>query len=584
MVLNSYPSTLNTQTGWEGRAGTPPAPSIGGPETKMAPPPRGCSQIFSSWAPATIQMAGVQEMPDAHLPAESEGDTESAGVTESASEPAPSSLFSVPSSALQRGPKERPHLRIKDHAIELCSNDKRDGSRCRHLEECMFPRFLSLDCGETDDFCMGWNVRNPGRTYIEALHLRDFLKSTEAILSEKNGASLRGSDKRGLNSNTSSQPKKLSHPSISKKIKVETDARVADSSRLSQEYLGGMEGKRTWLLQNSHSVHAKKEASTYDKALDDLISSEIDLVSSRRAMRINDQSIPLYFNEDDEMKRLMNLVKPLPGFSPPNLESSGRVVSPIEAACETIDEHQVSSRKAMSSGTPSTMPDFHSHVVDTNGNKDDTCKSEPDERIDPGPIVSNDTVIPHQSPNESPLPPRENAHHANRISKTRQSSRHLTSEYPLHEGKEAALAANKLIESFRRNRRNVWAQKHIHEKVYTCAWCPASRASFTKAGTSLIFQFGVVRDNIVSEKDNSSCLHDGASTDALIQCLECNLVGCAPNLLNKGSGGKVAQHAMLHFLMSGHRFGELCVVRSRIWSTHRSHLDLSRHFPWAFIS
>ena len=509
------------------------------------PPPRGCSQIFSSWTPATIQMAGVQEMPDAHLPAESEGDAASVGVTESASEPAPSSLFSVPS-AMQRGPKERPHLRKKNHVIELCSNDNRDGSRCRHLEECMFPRFLSLDCGEIDDFCMGWNVRNPGRTYIEALHLRDFLKSTEAILSEKNGASLRGSGKRGLNSNTSSQPKKLSHPSTSKKIKVETDARVADSGRLSQAYLGGMEGKRTWHLQNSHSIHAKKEASTYDKALDDLISSEIDLVSSRRAMRINDQSIPLYFNEDDELKRLMNLVKPLPGFSPPNLESSGRVVSPI------------SNRKAMSSGTPSTLPDFHSHVVDINGNKDDTCKSEPGERIDPGPIVSNDTVIPHRSPNESPLPPRENAHHANRISKTRQSSLHLQSEYPLHEGKEAALAANKLIESFRRNRRNVWAQKHIHEKAYTCAWCPASRASFTKAGTSLIFQFGVVRDNIVSEKDNSSCLHDGASGDALIQCLECNLVGCAPNLLNKGSGGKVAQHAMLHFLMSGHRFGELC--------------------------
>ena len=523
----------------------------------MAAPPSGCSQIFSSWTPATIQMAGLQEMPDAHLPTDS-GDTASAGVTDSASEPAPSSLFWVPSSALERGPKERPHLRIKDHAIELCSIDSRDVSRCRHLEECMFPRFLSLDCEQIDNFRMGWNVKNPGRTYIEALHLRDFLKSPETILSEKNRASLRGSGKRGLNSNTSSQPKKLSHSSISKKIKVDTDARVADSARLSQAYLGGMEGKRTWLLQNGHSIHAKKEASTYDEVLDDLISSEIDLVSLRRAMRLNDQSIPLYFYEDDDLESLMNLVKPLPGFSPPILDSSGRVVSPIEAAGKIIDDHQVSNEKLMSSGTPSALSDFHSHVVDINGNKDDTCYSKPDGRIDPGPIVIDDTVIPPQSPNESPLQPRENPHHAHRMYKTRQSSRHLKSECPLHEGKEAALAANKLIESFRHNRRNVWAQKHRNEKTYTCAWCPASRASFTNAGTSLKFQFGVIRDSIVSEKDNNSCLQDGASGDALIQCLECNLVGCAPNLLNKGSSGKVVQHAMLHFLMSGHRFGELC--------------------------
>lgn len=504
----------------------------------MAPP---SSQIVSSWAPATIQMAGVQEMPGAHL------STESAGETESASEPAPSSLPSVPH--MQRGPKKQ------DPAIKVCSNlIDRDASRCRHLEECMFPRFLSLDCKQIDDFCMGWNVKNPERTYIEALHLREFLKTPETIITKKNGGSSIGIGKRGLNNS--------SLRSISKKIKVESDARVADSCRLSQAYLGGIEGRRTWLLQNSHNFQAKKDAVTYDEALDGLISSEIDLVSLRRAMRLHDQSVPLFSYEDDDLKRLMNLVKPLPVFSLPRLGSSDRVASSIEAVDTIIGGDQVSNEKTMSSSTPAALSDFASHVMDINGNKNDTYKS------DPGPVVSNDIVIP-QSPNESPLQPGEdvltsNTQHAQRVAKTRQLSHRLKSNFKcsLHKGKEAALAANKLIESFRRNRRKFYG----NEKAYTCAWCPASNVPSTKSRTSFNSQFGVIRDSIISDKDNS-CLHYGASGDALIQCLECNLVGCAPNVLNRGGSGKT-QHAMLHFLMSGHRFGELCRGTISYESTH----------------
>ena len=152
-------------------------------------PTSGCSMV-SSWAPATIHTDGVQEMPAALRPMESEGDSASAVVTGFASEPGPSSS-SVPTNAMQSGPNVRPRLKVQNPEIEPCTNliDRRHASRCRHLEECMFPRFLSLDCKHIDNFCMGLNVKNPGRTYIEALHLRDFLKDPNMIISENDGHS-----------------------------------------------------------------------------------------------------------------------------------------------------------------------------------------------------------------------------------------------------------------------------------------------------------------------------------------------------------------------------------------------------------
>jgi hypothetical protein len=466
--------------------------------------------MVSSWAPATIQMAGVREMADAHRPIESEGDSASGGVTGCASNPAPSSS-SVSSYAMQRGPKVRPHLQVKGPGIKPCLNliDRRNASRCRHLEECMFPRFLSLDGKHIDHFCMGLNVKNPGRTYIEALHLKEFLKNPKMILSDKIGHSSRASGKRGRNDETSSHPNKSLHFSSSKKIHFDSDPRVPDNGRLSQAYLGGIEGKRAWILQNRQNIHTKKYPS-YDEAMDDLISSEIH-------MRLRDQTVSLNFDDDDNFKRLMNLVKPSPGFISPCLDSSSRDISPIEAADKIIDGNQF----AMSSGTPDALSDFSSNIRDNNGNENDTHKSSSDEKIDLGPVASNANF-----------------------------------EWALYEGKKVSLAANKLVESFRRNRKTIWANKHGNEKkAYKCAWCPASSASFDKAGTSFNFQFGVIRENIISEEDNS-CMDHEESGDALIQCLECNLVGCAPNVLNRGSSDKT-QHAMLHFLMSGHRLGEL---------------------------
>ena len=76
-----------------------------------------------------------------------------------------------------------------------------DASRCPHLEECMFPRFLSLDCKQMDDFCLGCvednpNVKRLGRIYIEALHLQAFLKDPHTIeLEKKRSSSMKGNGK-----------------------------------------------------------------------------------------------------------------------------------------------------------------------------------------------------------------------------------------------------------------------------------------------------------------------------------------------------------------------------------------------------
>lgn len=121
----------------------------------------------------------------------------------------------------------------------------------------------------------------------------------------------------------------------------------------------------------------------------------------------------------------------------------------------------------------------------------------------------------------------------------------------VHEGKDASFAANKMLSLFRQNRRKFWS--HSNKSELKCAWCPSS-VEASKNHPAAHQEFGVIKDSRVSNK----LVHCGneltslASGDNLIQCLECDLVGCRSGFV----GGK--SHAMLHFLMSGHKYGVSC--------------------------
>ena len=159
------------------------------------------------------------------------------------------------------------------------------------------------------------DAKNLGRMYIEALHLKDFLKAPETIMSERIDALAR-EYKRSWNTSQSS------------------NAHLTDGCHLSQAFLGGFEGKRTRLLKNSLHLHAKQEPNTFDKALDALISSEINQLSLQRAMRLHDQSTSTThsFSDDYDLKQLMNLVKP----PHPRLDSFGCKLFLTKAADKTI--------------------------------------------------------------------------------------------------------------------------------------------------------------------------------------------------------------------------------------------------------
>ena len=93
----------------------------------------------------------------------------------------------------------------------------------------------------------------------------------------------------------------------------------------------------------------------------------------------------------------------------------------------------------------------------------------------------------------------------------------------IQEGRAQIMAANLLLESFRRTRR-----QYLSNKVFKCAWCDST----DKTGTGV------------------KC----CSGDSLIKCLECDLIGCGSSL-SRDRGCK-KQHIMLHFLVSGHRYGK----------------------------
>ena len=82
------------------------------------------------------------------------------------------------------------------------------------------------------------------------------------------------------------------------------------------------------------------------------------------------------------------------------------------------------------------------------------------------------------------------------------------------EGKEASLAANNLLESFRRNRRAFLRDQKLNSgKAFTCAWCPTNCIQSNKAKEkSSNLESGVIQNDCASSELDK----DGFMTDALI--------------------------------------------------------------------
>lgn len=416
-----------------------------------------------------------------------------------------------------------PHALVKeldDHGIirDPVPFSHNDASRCPHLEECMFPRFLSLDSKQMDDFCMGCvednpNVKSLGRIYIESLHFKEFLKNSQTIRSEKILSKMKANGKRLREP----KPLPISKRSPSSPSNQQVKEKNEELYNLSQAYFGGLEGRRAWFRYSIHDSGNRGERS----GLSGNFSNEIDfnyrmtVLSSDVMLEKSDVLSASFPNDTLLPDTVMNAI-------------------PISQSSDNGDTTHLGNESIHASSKLSPL---------VNG-----CKNTDS-------IMKNDASTSPASPelsNES-FPKLKNVEV--NFSPTKHSQLVKSNfESALREGKDAALKANQLLESFRCNRRKYWANKRQSKgKVPQCLWCP-------NVDLSSEIQFGVIRENVHVAASTSFCddersaIHRRMTGDSLIQCLECGLVGCAPILPNK-ENGVCQQHAMLHFLVSGHRFG-----------------------------
>ena len=549
---------------------------------------------------------------------------------------------------------------------DLSPPPRRHNAVCSHLEDLMFPKFLSLDCNQLDEFCMGrvTDATNVGRTFIEALHLKDFLKDTDTLTKEYN--------KKGRNKRAS--PSRS--PSKKKSCGVDT---VADEKALSQTFWGGLEGKRTLILSNSdrgiaatysqimlpqfrssqdcdpilQELQAKKlllDAESSDEALDILLNSELRLRSLRKTFKLHDKTA-MFDNYvcntsddalpplDDEFKVLEDLAKSLPNTQPPTIQNTpqGAVTADannVEKSTEAYNAPLVSSLTSEQPTTTINEPtDVEKKVIEIASQEKTTREAEQvvtivakpsstseeptallsqqtgsstpmeveekaTEITSPKIIISDENKFVVGQPSETkaittPAVENENpqdqlaasstlnlkeasekeddmapmSHVVTKATTVQRLNKTLIEETTeslhkraVHEGKDASFAANNMLSSFRQNRRKFWNASNKSEMK--CVWCSSSDdAAIQSTNNHPLREFGVIKDTRVSKKgdgcDNE--LVACALGDNLIQCLECNLIGCRSGFV----GGK--SHAMLHFLMSGHKYGVTCGVAGELF-------------------
>lgn len=457
--------------------------------------------------------------------------------------------------------------------------------RCRHLEECMFPRYLTLDAKTLDDFCMGkvdeHHGKNAARLYIESLHLKPFLKDKETLMKEhtakrkevqnsqgKHKKSDYGAGKRPrvlpLKRNSSPDSKAKPGPSP-RQVKSEG---IVDQNLLAQTYFGGINGKRTWFLSNNNKTDAGggiaatycpvlppstvlslnqwnnkthagilrvgKKKSTKDGAVlspdekfDNALSSEKKLATLRSQLRLHDraglldhyvtsESTDAPPNDDEEVKCLDRLIKPITGYSPPKIVASDS--DAISNTNSSLDGQVIqTARPNNKTKTPNTkeeVKDITSPEKISQSSVNFTSESPNNNEQSTVPLELVTTIVSTGDGNTSK--PKE--------SNGSSSPTHAEAyKSVIAEGKEQSLTANLLLEAFRCNRKRFWSNVCNSQNI-KCAWCSSSKTD-----------------------DGSDKAETG---DGLIQCLECDLVGC---------GSSANQHIMLHFLLSGHRYGKLAI-------------------------
>lgn len=504
---------------------------------------------------------------------------------------------------------------------------KDNSSACPHLEQLMFPKFLSLNCNQLDEFCMGrvTDTSNPGRLYIEALHLKDFLKDTDTLTKEYN--------KKGRNKRASP-----SRPPSKKKSRGSDSKDVADEKALSQAVWGGMEGKRTLILSSSDrgiegmyssmipqtEDFEKKllqlDAESSEKALGILLNSELKLRTLQKSLHLHDKTT-MFDNfvcnsddalppQDDELKILEDLAKNLPVTQTPSLqntnsqgaatagekdvekstktvkesvmsEQTAAINQPMDTdkkvnavappqkktAEEIVSTDRVGTDKTKSAFTPeeptASLPPENSTTIESKDKAAEVISPKTaisgEEKIGDGTVTAPSAKKSQDQPSVSSTP-RLKQSDSPVAPKAAEKKQPLQNEIEIeetaeslhkravYEGREASFAANKTLASFRQNRRKFWNAGN--NSAMKCVWCSSSDEACTKSTKNYpLREFGLIKDTCVSKKGDHL---SRASGDNLIQCLECDLIGCRSGFV----GGK--GHAMLHFLMSGHTYGVTC--------------------------
>lgn len=460
--------------------------------------------------------------------------------------PVASTFVLTQPSPSSRTTKEKSHIMPADELVGAGPNrvpislSHVDAPRCPHLEECMFPRFLSLDCKQIDDFCMGCvgdnpNVKRLGRIYVEALHLQEFLKNPQSIESEKKLPIMNGSGKRLREPNPLPLSKRSSSSPSSQTGRVANE----EQFHLSQNYFGGLEGKRTWLHNANKDIEIREEIfGLLGECTTDEDSKYRKASPSSNELLDNSKAILASFPNDTLLS--------IRAVQPESLEDT--VVSlPVCTLPDCVGStHQTTEEIQGFDEVPPSADDCKN--IDCRGSDTSTI-------VRSTPQLSNESLLK-----------LDNVEGRDKLSSDKQSVKTDTNttnrslriesnfERATREGRDAALKANQLLESFRRNRRKYWAGKlRSNGKAPQCLWCP-------RIDSHSDIQFGMIKDDAASSlsfcaNDRSGALRGSIVGDDLVQCLECDLVGCAPTLLSKENSVS-HQHAMLHFLMSGHRFGE----------------------------
>ena len=436
--------------------------------------------------------------------------------------------------------------------------------RCRHLEECMFPRYLNLDAKQMDNFSMK-KVHpellggNAARLYIESLHLKPFMKDEETLMLEQ-------SSKTKENQGHHTTPKRPCLPlrrnsPDSKRISCDGSTNqdndeevLTDRSILSQMYFGGFEAKRACYLSNNYdretlsgvagSYHKQlvpnatilsfvevvpKHSKTMSTSSEPKLPPNEDfkrvLLSEKRLTKLRNQlklhnRLDLLDNfvmndpsdnppkEDVDFKRLQGLIKPISGYIPPDSHAAKCTKDKVSVSQNIRD----STVLGTSSSTSETAPDTNIQTPKT------ILKRKGPNSLE----VSPQQISVDSSPNMA-----KTARKTIGMSTSKNASTSHDSLYThvVQEGKDQSLAANLLLDAFRSSRR-----RYMSREDFKCAWCSSSNKD---------------------DKSGYKC----CAGDTLMQCLECNLIGCGSSLSDKDCGN---QHIMLHFLLSGHRYGECC--------------------------